>query len=293
MRRIVITGGTGLLGSHLLPLLAEEAEVHVLGREPPALAGAVHHPVDLAEGLDEAALPAAPDAVIHLAQSSRFRDFPRSAAHVARINCQAAVELAQYAVRAGASLFLYASTGSVYAPGPAPLAEASPLAEGPALGFYAATKLAGERLLEPFGDLLNLVILRPFFVYGRGQNGSMLIPRLVDRVRSGEAIRLAGSEGMRLNPVHASDAAAAVRAALALDGGHCINVAGPEVLSLRGIGETIGRALDVEPVFETGADRATGDLVADIAAMRRLLVPPSVPFERGVRDFLEAGPDER
>src|SRR5687768_16880635 len=251
MRRIVITGGTGLIGSHLLPLLqADGAEVHAVGREAPAIAGIVHHRCDLAAGLAQGALPAAADAVIHLAQSRRFRDFPEAAAEVARINCQAAVELAGYAVRAGARHFVYASTGGVYAPGPAPLAETAPVAAGPALSFYAATKLAGERLLEPFAGLLNLVVLRPFFVYGRGQPASMLVPRLIGYVRSGKPIRLAGADGMRINPLYAADAAAAVRAALALDGAHKINIAGPEALSLRAIGETIGRAVGIAPVFE-------------------------------------------
>ncbi len=288
MRRIVITGGTGLLGSYLLPLLAEEAELHVVGREPPQAAGVVHHRCDLAEGLERAKLPPAADAVIHLAQSRRFRAFPDEAAHVARINCQAAVELASYAVRAGARRFVYASTGGVYAAGPAPLAETAPPAAGPALTFYAATKQAGERLLEPFAGLIDLVILRPFFLYGRGQDEAMLIPRLVGRVRSGEPIRLAGRDGMRINPLHASDAAAALRAALALDGRHIVNLAGAEVLSLRAIGEAIGRAIGAEPRFETSADAGGGDLVADISAMRRLLVAPAVKFARGLEDLVGA-----
>jgi UDP-glucose 4-epimerase len=288
MRRIVITGGTGLLGSHLLPLLAEEAEVHAVGREPPRAPGIVHHRCDLAEGLDATTLPPAADAVVHLAQSRRFRAFPEQAAHVARINCQSAVELAQYAVRAGASHFLYASTGGVYAPGPAPLAETAPLAAGPALTFYAATKQAGEKLLEPFAGLLNLVVLRPFFLYGRGQDEAMLIPRLIGRVRSGEPIRLAGRDGMRINPLHAADAAAAARAALALEGRQVINLAGAEVLSLRAIGEAIGRAVDAEPRFETTAEAAGGDLVADIAAMRRLLVAPAMSFARGLAGLVGA-----
>lgn len=286
MRRIVITGGSGLLGSHLLPLLAEEAEVHVLGRAKPAIDGVVHHRVDLAAGLDEARLPDKADAVIHLAQSGRFRDFPHSAAEVSRINCQAAVELAQYAVRAEARHFIYASTGGVYAPATKPLDETAPTARGPALGFYAATKLAAERLLGPFGDFLNLVILRPFFIYGRGQDQAMLIPRLVERVRAGQPILLRGIEGMRINPIHASDAAAALRAALALGRSHVINLAGPEPMSLRRIGETIGRAVGAAPVFESDGAAARGDLVADIHAMRRLLVAPSMPFERGLADLV-------
>ena len=272
MRRIVVTGASGLLGSHLVPLLRGEAEPHL-------------YEGDLASGVDAAALPEAADAVIHLAQSRRFRDFPGSASHVARVNTLAAVELAQYAVRSGARRFIYLSTGGVYAPGPEPLAEEAPLAQAERLGFYAATKLAAERLLAPFAACLDIIVLRPFFIYGRGQEGSMLIPRLVESIRTGAPIRLAGRDGMRINPIHASDAAAAVRAALHLKGSHCLNLAGPEILSLREIGETIGRALGTAPRFETGPESG-GDLIGDTAAMRRLLVAPATVFARGLEDVM-------
>jgi nucleoside-diphosphate-sugar epimerase len=77
-----------------------------------------------------------------------------------------------------------------------------------------------------------------------------------------------------------------LRAALALEGSHCINLAGPEPLSLRRIGETIGRAVGAAPVFETDGEAARGNLVADISRMRRRLVAPSVPFERGLKDLV-------
>ena len=272
MRRIVVTGASGLLGSHLVPLLRGEAEPHLYER-------------DLALGVDADGLPEAADAVIHLAQSRRFRDFPGSAGHVARVNTLAAVELAEYAVRAGARRFIYLSTGGVYAPAPEPLAETAPLAKAERQGFYAATKLAAERLLAPFAAHLDIVILRPFFIYGRGQEGSMLIPRLIDAVKGGAPIRLAGADGIRINPIHASDAAAAVRAALRLEGSHCLNLAGPEILSLREIGETIGRALGTAPRFEIEPGSG-GDLIGDTAAMRRLLIVPATAFARGLQDLL-------
>ena len=261
MARIVITGGSGLLGSHLLPRLEGEAEVH-------AYRG------DLTQGLDSAALPAKADAVIHLAQSRRFRDFPDSAGEVARINTLAAVDLAHYAAAAGASHFVYASTGGVYAPGPEPLAETAPLADAGAMGFYAATKLAAERLLAPFAGSFTLVILRPFFIYGRGQDRSMLIPRLADSVKAGTPIRLAGEDGLRLNPIHASDAAAAVRAALRLDGSHVVNLAGPETLTLREIVEELGRRLGRSARLEVDAEAPCADLIGDTRLMARLLVAP-------------------
>lgn len=274
MERILITGASGLLGSQLVPLLRTETEVDV-------------YRGDLAVGVDAGLLPPRLDAVVHLAQSRRFRDFPDAAAEVARVNTLAAVELAEHAVRAGATHFVYASTGGVYATGPEPLAETAPLADAATMGFYAATKLAAERLLAPFASQLNVVILRPFFIYGRGQDRSMLIPRLVDSVKSGAAIGLAGSDGISINPVHVSDAAAAARAALRLDGSHTINVAGPETLTLREIAEEIGRQAGRAATFEKTQGAVPADLVGDTALMARLLVRPGARFVDRLAELVE------
>ncbi|HEX5257884.1 MAG TPA: NAD(P)-dependent oxidoreductase [Sphingomicrobium sp.] len=274
MRRILITGATGLLGSHLVRLLEGEAELH-------AWRG------DLSRGLESASLPNRLDAVVHLAQSRRFREFPEAAGEVVRVNTLAAFELAQHALSAGATHFIYASSGGVYAPRAEPLAEDAPIADAASMTFYAATKLAAERLLAPFATRLNLVILRPFFIYGPGQDRSMLIPKLINAVNFGDLVRLAGAEGLRLNPVHAKDAAAAARAALELDGSYTINVAGPEVLTLREIVEEIARHLGREPQFDVDHDERPADLVGDTRRMVQLLHAPCERIRDRIGELVE------
>jgi nucleoside-diphosphate-sugar epimerase len=283
MRSVLITGAKGLLGSHLLPRLARQRHVFTLGR-----AGGAEAPnvtpleADLARPIDVSALPGQVDEIVYLAQSSRFRDFPDGAADMFQVNLAQPLALLDYARRAGASRFVYASTGSVYAPGPAALLEDDPT---PAEGFYASSKLAAERLALSYKGLLGITALRFFFIYGRGQKRDMLLPRLVDSVRGGRPVKLQGGEGIRINPVHADEAAAAVEAALDLTGSHVVNVAGPEPLSIRRICEMAGVALGRAPQFET--DPAPGrDLVADIGLMTRLLHSPRIGFEEGVRDLL-------
>src|SRR6185312_6158368 len=235
----------------------------------------VFHEVDLSLPLETSAMPERIDAVFHLAQAREFRDFPASAPTVFAINVASTAFLLDFAHRAGATSFVYASSGGVYAGAPdSALTEESALQSPAGLGYYLATKLSSEALVHSYSGLFATTALRYFFIYGAGQSRSMLIPRLYDRVRNGEALSLQGANGMSINPVHVSDAAAATIAAADLEGASTINVAGPETISLRGLGELFGRDLRREPLFDQAGGTAT-DLIASTTLMSDVLVAPA------------------
>lgn len=285
MTKVLITGATGLVGSALLPLFGSEDEVHVLARGPlpGGVQGNVHvHQLDLANPINTSALPAEIDAVIYLAQSENFREFPDKALDIFDVNVASLMRLLDHGRRAGAKSFVYASSGGVYGSVSAPATEDVPVAASGGNGFYLSTKLCGEVLVESYAPFMSVIVLRLFFAYGAAQRRSMLIPRLVDNVRSGTPIMLQDRDGISINPIHAADAAAACKAALEVQGAHKINVAGPDVMSLRQICEMIGAKVGRAPQFEPGATGGS-DVVADITAMTRLLGPPL----RRLRDHLD------
>jgi nucleoside-diphosphate-sugar epimerase len=288
VKSVVVTGARGLLGSHLVPLLAASATVHAVGRPGTAgesfAANVKPLPLDLSRPLNAAALPARVDTVVYFAQSSRFREFPETADDIFQINTAQVLAMLDHARRAGARNFVYASTGGVYAPSADPLTEESPLARP--MGFYPASKRAAELLCESYSPYMNIAILRFFFIYGHGQSREMLLPRLVDSVRDGRAISLQGDEGLRINPVHASDAARATVAAATLEHSATINVAGPEVLSIAGICERIGNRVGRAPVFDRDPSAFAPALIADTTRMGNLLAAPTCFFNEGMEDLL-------
>lgn len=288
MKTALVTGAAGLLGQATVSALADSGvEVHALVRSiSQAFRDDVEfYEADLTRPLEASALPPRVDAVFHLAQAREFRDFPDAAPHVFAINVASTAFLLDYAGRAGASSFVYASSGGVYrGAAAAAVTEDSPLHRPEDLGFYLATKMASESFVGSYTARFSTASLRYFFIYGAGQSRSMLIPRLYDRVRIGEAIELQGADGMRINPVHVTDAAAATIAAAALEGHHTVNVAGPEVLSLREVGELFGSDLGREPKFESTSGDAV-DLIASIDRMSEILVAPTITLREALSDI--------
>lgn len=289
MKSILVTGATGLVGSHLLPLLGHDCEIHVLSRQAPEdrAPDIVHHQLDLGGGFGDEGLPSQIDGVVYLAQSSHFRDYPERALDIFEVNIAGVQRLLDYARRAGAKSFVSASSGGVYGSGEHGFSEDHIIPATGSLGFYLSTKLCGEILAENYASFMNVAVLRLFFAYGAGQKRSMLIPRLVDSVKAGNPITLQGKDGIRINPVHAGDAARAVRAALDVEGCERINVAGPDILSIRAIAEIIGRKVGREPVFAVDESRPAGNLIGDIDRMRERLVAPDRRFEDGVDELIQ------
>ena len=214
-------------------------------------------------------LPARADMVVHLAQSEHFRDFPDRALDVFSENVASTARLLEWSRTRGVSRFVLASSGGVDA----------------AQSYYLASKRAAELLAENYSSFFSVVVLRFFFVYGAGQRGGMLIPRLIESVRHGRLIRLDGPDGARLNPVHVSDAASAVERAATINRSVRLDVAGPDVLTLRAIAEIIGAKVSRAPSFDVQPVEAPLDLIGDTAAIRELLGAPMRSFASGVEEM--------
>jgi UDP-glucose 4-epimerase len=281
--RILVTGATGLIGKRLVERLAPGNEVFAVARHAGSVEEVEWIQQDLSEPLDPAALPGEVDAVAHLAQSERYRDFPSGAMDLFAVNVQSTAALLEYARGAGARAFVLASTGGSYAPSPDPVTEDAPLITP---GPYFRSKRMAELLVENYAGELGGATLRFFFAYGA--NGQRLVARLAGRILAGEEIVIEGDPGMAMNPIYVADAAAAVDAALGLTEQATINVAGDQVLRVRELVERLAEAIGREPRIRPGGP-APGDLVADTSLMRSVLgIRPEVDLDRGLRAVAES-----
>ena len=278
MKIFLITGANGLLGRSMCNKLSQQSDyVYALTRELllEPIPNVTYIPINFESPWSDQALPTSVDTIIHLAQSVKFRDFPEKAADIFGVNIDSTARLLNYAKNAGAKQFIYASSGGVYEGGSLALDENSPISPVGKLGFYLGSKMCSEILVQSYAALMQVIVIRPFFIYGPGQNRSMLIPRLMDNIISGNPISLMGKHGIRINPIHVEDAAASIVAALLIKESATFNIAGPKVMSIHEICNGIGHYLGKSPVFVNQSGQAN-DLIADITSMCVKLRAPSI-----------------
>jgi UDP-glucose 4-epimerase len=284
METVLITGSNGLIGEELSVMLKKNTayQLYGVGRSKVGKSNTII--LDLSTDWSDEVLPKKIDVVVHLAQSEKFRDFPNSALEVFNVNTLSTLKLLDYAKKAGARKFIYASSGGVYGNSDTGFMEDSPLQPNKDLGFYLSTKFSSELLLANYANYFSINILRFFFVYGPKQRKNMLIPRLIESVKTGVPINLQGEEGIRINPVYVTDAVKTIVSVLKDPASHNINIGGEEIISIKGICKIIGCLVDREPYFEYQKTEVK-NLIGDITKMKSFHAP-KITFENGVRNML-------
>lgn len=263
--RILVTGASGFIGSHLISRLAASHEVYALVRNRVDMGDcAAPIQMDLSKPINPGKLPAKIDVVAHLAQANVA--FPESANEMLMVNTFAAQQLLDYAWRAGARQFLLASTGDVYGPRSGLCKELDPPAPA---NYYAVTKSSAEMICRSYDSLHSICVLRLFQPYGPRQTGR-LIPRVAERISTGEAIRLQTGDRPHMTPIFIVDVILAIERAIENSYSGTLNIAGDGVVSMRGLAEEIGRAIGRKPVFEE-VEVAAGDLAGDNSLMKQAL----------------------
>ena len=269
---VLITGATGFIGTSLVREVTRNHEVVAVARNPPARTGDAVRWIagDLADRCVGDRLPSHVDAVVYLAQSRRYREFPAGAADVFDVNIVGLMSMLEYARNHRVGCFVLASSANVYRRADEAIREDAPIEP---LTFYARSKVAAELLLQSYADMFCCVVLRLFTVYGPGQRDA-LIPSLIDRVRERRPIQIEGDVGLKVSPIFVDDVAHAIVALLEsapwtrrLD---TLNVGGQETASVLELGGLIGDVLRIPPQFEFVPGTPSG-WVADSSKLRTAL----------------------
>jgi len=286
--KILLTGYNGLIGLALhRELLLQGHLIYCLGLSKPLLAAEKLYTTDLSTNWNINIIDESVDVVIHLAQSPHFREFPEKAEHIFNVNSLSTLKLCDYGVKVKIKQLVYTSSAGIYGFNEAKMMESDEIFYNANLGFYLGSKHIAESIVLNYNNFFNTVVLRPFFVYGQRQKRDMLVPRLIENIKNRNEISLKGENGIWLNPTHVDDAATAIANSLRLDKSEIVNIAGPEILSLRSICDIIGKQVGIEPVFKVQESDEDEKLIGGIEKMSKLLHVPTITFSQGVLDFFE------
>lgn len=193
---ILVTGGSGFVGSHMSAALAEaypQAARAMLMR-PGESGGHPAFETFTADLLDEAALDRLvekrrPDLVVHLAGQASITEAAKSAEQTWRVNFHGSFALGAAVARyAPQAVFLFASTAQVYGASfrEGVLTEEAPLRP---LDVYARSKVAAEgALADVLGKDARLIVVRPVNHSGPGQrNRSFVLASFAAQIAAIEA----------------------------------------------------------------------------------------------------------
>ena len=299
--RVLVTGGSGFIGSHVvdkLRVLGHEPVIYDLRPSPwhrdPAQTGGGRVDTVLGSITDREALERALhscDAVAHLAAVADVNDVHASPEDAERVNARGTVTVLEAARRAGVKRIVYASTIWVYSDCEPDLVDEDTLLPPPS-HLYTSTKLAGELYCKAYQELygIDYTILRFGIPYGPRAREAAVVPAFVNKALAGEPLTLAGDGSQSRKFVYVEDLAEGVASGLAdVAVNRVYNLASDETVTIKQIAETIKELMGDVEIVHTPARPGDfgGKIVSSERAEQELGWIAATPFSVGVCKYIE------
>ena len=274
-RNVLVTGGAGFIGSHLVPQLLELGHsVTVLDNLSTGklrnLDGVLNHPKFTFQRGDilDKSIPQkvfdGVDSVIHLAALIDISASVADPIQNYEVNVNGTFNMLQAAIKHNLKRFVFASSTAVYGD-----VKTLPVQENIALhpiSPYAASKVAGEAYCSAFANCFELetISLRFFNIYGlRSENSpySGVITKFLQKIAKGEALTIDGDGEQTRDFVHVTDVVRAVILALEHEGlkGEVFNVCTGVPTSINQLATILKMVTGKNPVVKHGPARL-GDI---------------------------------
>jgi UDP-glucuronate 4-epimerase len=312
MKRILVTGGAGFIGSHLCQRLISEGHHAVCldnfdafydpaikrGNLEEIRATEGNGEFQLVEGdirdkglLEDLFRRSAFDLVIHLAARAGVRPSIEQPLLYNEVNVTGTLNLLEACRGFGVKDLIFGSSSSVYGTNSkVPFAEEDRLES--MISPYAVTKRIGEFFCYTYHHLydLNISCLRFFTVYGPRQRPEMAIHKFTRIIHEGERVPVYGDGTSRRDYTYIDDIIKGIMGTMRnLRGYEIFNLGESQTVPLRKlialIEKALGKKAEVEELPEQPGDVPI--TYADITKARSLLgYDPQVGIEEGVERFV-------
>ena len=311
-KNILITGGAGFIGSHLVDhLLAEGGwqitvvddlndfydpaikHANVAGHLTQANYRLIEADIRDAERMAEIFAETRFDCIVHLAARAGVRPSLSEPKLYAETNINGTLNLLELAREHNIKQFVFGSSSSVYGINTKiPFAEDDRIHQP--ISPYAATKAAGELLCHTYTHLYGIrtVCLRFFTVYGARQRPDLAIHKFAKLITAGKPIQMFGDGTMKRDYTYIDDIIQGVRSAMDYDGSmhEVFNLGESQTIELSELIRLLEQNLDMNATIDR-QPLQPGDVpstFADITKSRDLLgYDPQTKIQDGIPKFVK------
>jgi UDP-glucuronate 4-epimerase len=311
-KQILVTGGAGFIGSHLVDRLLAEGGSNITVVDDlndfyspeikrANIAGHLANPAyrlveaDIRDRERMAAVFAHQkfDVIVHLAARAGVRPSLSEPELYAETNINGTLNLLELARKHDIKQFVFGSSSSVYGINTkVPFAEDDRIHQP--ISPYAATKAAGELLCHTYTHLYGIrcICLRFFTVYGARQRPDLAIHKFSKLISEGKPIQVFGDGTMKRDYTYIDDIIQGVRAAIDYDSSmyEIFNLGESQTIELSELITLLEKSLDMHAIIDR-QPMQPGDVpatFADITKARRLLgYSPTTKIEDGIPKFVE------
>ena len=279
-RRILVTGGAGFVGSHLVELFVDAGDQAVVvddlsrGDRAWLHPQAELHELDVRDGAGlRRVLPEIrPDVVVHLAAMHFIPAVDDAPALARDINVGGTLALLDALTLQPPRVLVFASTAAVYPDRHGPIGEWCP---PDPIDVYGETKLEGERLLFDWAKEVGVrpIVARIFNVIGKRETNPHVIPEVVSQLRTGSRTVRVGNLAPRRDYTDVRDVAEALRrlsdtqshTTFNVGSGHSVSVA--EVV--QACEDVLGHRVEVKVEQRRLREHDRAELRADATLLRK------------------------
>jgi UDP-glucose 4-epimerase len=265
---VLVTGGSGFIGSHLVDkLLEKNYDVEIIGTNLTGNEKAKIHAVDITD--KEAVVNNISDnvdSIVHLAGLTSVTDSVASPEPFWNVNVTGTSNILEAARKSKVKKLVFMSTCEVY--GNISEGKADEMQPVNPLSPYAASKFSAEKLLisaREYRDTPSVTILRGFNQYGPGQDAGSkgaVVAKFINNALQGKNLQVSGDGSQTRDYVFVKDTVEAIIVSLEKEtvSGEIINIANGSDVSIRNLAEKISEIVGNNTKIETGPSRQ-GDIM--------------------------------
>ena len=297
MARVVVTGGSGFIGSHVVDALVDSGhQVTVIDhRVRPHRPDVGFEDVDLMDLSSVLAATKGAEHIFHLAAVSNVNYAYKYPVYSTALNVMGTTHILEAARINGAQRVHLASTVWVYngAPDGNPANETVPFYLEGAGHIYTSSKMAAEMLCHNYSQLYKvpITILRYGIPYGPRMREELLIPIFIKKALNGQPLTISGKGEQYRNFVYVRDMAEAHVLAMKDKGANqTYNLEGTRKVTVLEVAEGIKKVLGDDVKLEFVPARPGdfgGKEVSASKARQELDWYPTVSFEEGMKHTVE------